>query len=166
MASTDTRERFGVRRVLVVVQVALSLVLVVGALLFVRTVRNLVTVDPGFRTDNVLVADFDVRSAHVPPANGRSPFERSAAGTACRDSRGRTAPRDVAIEPLSGSVWNDRVARRRRRARRAAERKPREPRVLQAAGHAVFLPGATSTTADVAGAPMVAVVNQAFAERF
>ena len=32
---TDGRERFGVRRALVVLQVALSLVLLVGALLFV-----------------------------------------------------------------------------------------------------------------------------------
>jgi hypothetical protein len=38
--STDTHERFRLRRVLVVVQVALSLALVVGALLFVRTHPN------------------------------------------------------------------------------------------------------------------------------
>src|SRR5579872_3995234 len=35
--STDSRERFGLRRLLVIAQVALSLVLVVGALLFVRS---------------------------------------------------------------------------------------------------------------------------------
>ena len=46
--STDSRERFGLRRVLVVAQVALSLVLVVGALLFVRSFRNLATLDAGF----------------------------------------------------------------------------------------------------------------------
>src|SRR5262249_11998267 len=48
---TEGRERFGMRRALVVIQVALSLVLVVGALLFVRTLRNLTRMDPGFRQD-------------------------------------------------------------------------------------------------------------------
>ena len=64
--STDTRERFGLRRALVVVQVALSLVLVVGALLFVRSLRNLMTVDAGFRQDGLLVVNLDLRKAGVP----------------------------------------------------------------------------------------------------
>src|SRR5262245_61377394 len=53
--STDTRERFGMRRALVVAQVALSLVLVVGAVLFVRSLRNLVTLDAGFQQNGILV---------------------------------------------------------------------------------------------------------------
>src|SRR5581483_10208972 len=73
--TTDSRERFGLRRLLVVAQVALSLVLIVAALLFIQTVRNLATVDPGFRTANVLVADFDVRSARIPPPD-QAAFER------------------------------------------------------------------------------------------
>src|SRR5439155_16626511 len=44
---TADRERQGVRRTLVVSQVALSLVLLVGALLVVRTFRNLLTVETG-----------------------------------------------------------------------------------------------------------------------
>ena len=64
--STDTRERFGMRRALVVAQVALSLVLVVGALLFVRSLRNLMTLDAGFRQDGILVANLDLRRAGVP----------------------------------------------------------------------------------------------------
>src|SRR6185312_3657025 len=40
---TTTRERFGLRPILVVSQVAMSLVLLFGALLFTRTLRNLMT---------------------------------------------------------------------------------------------------------------------------
>ena len=63
--STDTRDRFGLRRVLVVVQVALSLVLVVGALLFVGSFRNLMTMDTGFRRDHVLAASVDLRRTGI-----------------------------------------------------------------------------------------------------
>jgi putative ABC transport system permease protein len=59
--STGSREGFGLRRLLVVVQVALSLVLVVGALLFVRTLRNLVTLDAGFAPEHLAIARLDFR---------------------------------------------------------------------------------------------------------
>jgi putative ABC transport system permease protein len=56
---TAARERFGLRRARVVTQVALSLVLLGGALLFVRSFHNLLTVDTGFRQEGILKADFD-----------------------------------------------------------------------------------------------------------
>ncbi len=46
-------------RGLVVVQVALSLLLLVGAGLFVRTLLNLQRVDPGFNTQNLLLLDVE-----------------------------------------------------------------------------------------------------------
>src|SRR5208282_2617440 len=63
---TAGRERFGVRRVLVSTQVALTLVLLVGALLFSRSLRNLVTMDPGFRQEGILVADVDFTALKTP----------------------------------------------------------------------------------------------------
>jgi predicted permease len=51
---TAGREHFGLRRMLVTTQVALSLVLLFGALLFVRSFRNLLTTDPGFRAEGLL----------------------------------------------------------------------------------------------------------------
>src|SRR5207245_1921063 len=50
------RERFSLRRILVVSQVALSVVLLMGALLFVRSLRNLTTLNVGFLQSGILVA--------------------------------------------------------------------------------------------------------------
>ncbi len=62
---TSSRERQGLRRMLVTSQVALSLVLLVGALLFVRSLSNVVSLDPGFRQDGVLIAQVDFGSLNL-----------------------------------------------------------------------------------------------------
>jgi predicted permease len=49
----------GVRKALVVSQVALSLLLLIGAGLFIRSLRNLMTVNPGFETTNLIVFGVD-----------------------------------------------------------------------------------------------------------
>jgi putative ABC transport system permease protein len=106
-SATDSRERFGIRRVLVVVQVALSLVLVVAALLFIGSLRNLTHLDPGFREDGVLTADVDYRKAGVSPdavaALNRTVRERLAA------IPGVDAVAQVYTTPVSGNFWNNNV---------------------------------------------------------
>jgi predicted permease len=52
-------QRFEVRFLLVSGQVALSLTLMVGAGLFIRTLANLKHIDPGFHAGNVLLVSFD-----------------------------------------------------------------------------------------------------------
>jgi hypothetical protein len=69
---TAARERFGVRRSLVVTQVALSLVLLVGALLFVRTLQNLAKLDAGFQQDNLLVSQVDLSHLQIPLSRRRA----------------------------------------------------------------------------------------------
>jgi hypothetical protein len=64
---TASRERFSLRRALVVAQVALSLVLVAGALLFSRSLSNLLTVDTGFREEGVLTAAVNFQRLNLPP---------------------------------------------------------------------------------------------------
>ena len=64
---TDGRERFGLRRILVVAQVALSLVLLVGALLFVRSLHKLLTLDAGFQESGVLVTEVNFSALNYPP---------------------------------------------------------------------------------------------------
>ena len=52
---TAGRERFSLRRALVVVQVAFSLVLVASALLFTRSLNNLLKLDAGFNQEVLLI---------------------------------------------------------------------------------------------------------------
>src|ERR1700733_4093989 len=54
---TTGRSTLGLRRTLIVSQVALSLVLLVGSLLFVRSLQNLLGVEPGFRPNGIVVAN-------------------------------------------------------------------------------------------------------------
>jgi predicted permease len=53
--STGSRERFALQSGLAVLQIAVSLVLLSGALLLVRSFWNLITLHPGFRQDGVFV---------------------------------------------------------------------------------------------------------------
>ena len=53
-AGTRSR-RFGLRNILVVAQVSVSLVLLIGAGLFLRSVRNANAIDPGFETRDIAI---------------------------------------------------------------------------------------------------------------
>jgi predicted permease len=74
--TTAGRERFSFQRVLVVSQIAVSLVLLVGALLFVRSFRNLLTCDPGFREDGVVVAYLNLNDHKFPSIDTYDPAMR------------------------------------------------------------------------------------------
>ncbi|HLL75964.1 MAG TPA: ABC transporter permease [Pyrinomonadaceae bacterium] len=62
--------RFGLRGLLVVAQVALSLVLLAGAGLFIRSLRNAVTFDPGFDADRLLLATLEIRGGQLSKEEG------------------------------------------------------------------------------------------------
>jgi putative ABC transport system permease protein len=102
--STGAREGFALRRTLVVVQLALSLVLVFGALLFVRTLQNLIHVDPGFRQDGVLVSTLDFRRAGLGEDAQRA-LERDLLAR-LMSAPGIQSAAPVFISPLDGSGWN------------------------------------------------------------
>ena len=72
---TGTKERFSFQRLLVVAQISVSVVLLVGALLFVRSFWNLINVDPGFRHTGILAASLDIGKLQL-PAERYEPTER------------------------------------------------------------------------------------------
>ena len=103
---TDARERFGVRRVLVVAQVALSLVLLVGALLFVRSLHKLLTLDAGFQESGVLVTEIDYSTLKYPPQRW-SELQREILRR-IRLLPGVEQAGATTDVPISGDFWNDR----------------------------------------------------------
>jgi predicted permease len=106
-SSTDSHERFAMRRALVVVQVALSMVLIVGALLFTRSLANLVTVDPGFRRDGIVAVNVDVRRASVDPKALLQTYTQVMERV--RAVPGVALAAEAFIVPMSGSGWNQNV---------------------------------------------------------
>src|SRR5262249_41835993 len=89
-------------------QVALSLLLVIGAGLFVKTLRNLQAVDPGFRHEGVLMADVDGR--RVIPGGGEASARRAALFREGLDAisklRGVSAAAVSNFTPISGGYWS------------------------------------------------------------
>src|ERR1700678_2298637 len=69
------RQHFFVQRLMVITQIAVSMVLLVGALLFVRSYRNLMTLDPGMRESGITVGNFGFPTLHIKPEN-QAEFKR------------------------------------------------------------------------------------------
>src|SRR5581483_4582092 len=63
--------RFNLRKLLVVAQIALSLVALVGAGLFIRSLRNAQTVNPGFKIQNLLLTTINLDREGYTPAKGK-----------------------------------------------------------------------------------------------
>jgi predicted permease len=132
-------------------------------MLFVGTVRNLSTLDPGFRYDAVLVADFDTRAARVAPDH-QPEFQRQ-----LRDRvtaiPGVEGVADALIEPASGSVWNDRVIVDGVKQQKISNENHVSPGFFKLL-ETPLLAGRDFDERDVPGAPMVAIVNESFADTY
>jgi putative ABC transport system permease protein len=104
---TAGRERFGLRRVLVVTQVALSVILVAGALLFSRSLGKLLTVETGFRQDGILIANIGFGRLNV-AADRRQAFRKDLIER-FRAIPGVESAADASLIPMSGSAWGNNV---------------------------------------------------------
>jgi predicted permease len=65
------RRRFNLRNLLVIAQVALSLVLLIGAGLFLRSLRHAQGIDPGFDTNKILTASLNTNLLRYTRLQGR-----------------------------------------------------------------------------------------------
>jgi predicted permease len=161
--TTDTRQRFTVRRSLVVVQLALSLVLVVGAVLFGRSLRNLTTADPGFRPGNVLVVNMDLRRAGVPPEQRVLYFQRITERLSAVP--GVSSAAEVAILPIGGSSWNNRITLGGVVQQALVNFNSVGPAYFRTLG-TPLVAGRHFSRDDTLSSPRVAIVNEAFTAAF
>lgn len=104
------RESVSLRRSLVVVQIALSVALLFGSLLFARTLRNVLGVDPGFRPAGLLVAAVDSARLRLQP--DLLAAHQSLVAERVRGIAGVQGAAAVAVVPISGNsggndVWPD-----------------------------------------------------------
>ena len=106
--AAPTRGRITLRRLLVVGQVALSLLLLVGAGLLVRTLQNLGAVDLGLRPERTLVADIDPTGLGYKGQRLREFYERLRANVA--RAPGVRSVTLASITPLSGGRWSEDVS--------------------------------------------------------
>lgn len=159
---------------LVVLQVALSFVLVFGATLFVRTLVSLTTQGMGFESARVLVANVDLRRLQpAPNATPQAVAEQQLAAVrhvreAVAAVPGVSAAAASFVTPVSGMTWNLRV---RVPGYEAAERERSSlfngvtPDYFRALATPI-LAGRDFSGADTAGRPEVAIVNEAFAKKY
>jgi len=166
-AGSSRRGRGGPQRVLVALELALSVVLLVGAGLLSRSFAKLTAVDPGFRADHLLV----VRVAY-PLALARDPvwtrelyrggIERLAA------LPGVTAAAAGTVAPFSQTASGTSIEVEGKSDEPGAPRTVQQRRVsadyFRTMGIALRA-GRTFTDADGEGAPLVAVISEAGARR-
>ncbi len=161
---TAGRERHGLRRALVTAQVALSLVLLVGALLFVRSLQKLLDVQPGFRPEGIVAVNVNITPGKYPKE--RRPVVYAEILERLRAQPGVVSAAQVNMTPISGSGWNEGVQ---------PDAFTGEPKnsffnryglgYLKTMGTAL-LAGRDFNEHDTLGAPKIAVVNEAFTKRF
>jgi len=161
---SGSRERLGLRRGLVVSQVGLSLVLLAGAFLFVRSLTNLMTLDAGFQKDGILVAQVTLRGLN----NDQAPALRNQIEARLANLPGVAAVASASVVPLSGSVWNEFVAP----GTELVEENEQNLSNFTAVTPSYFktlglrlLTGRPIESRDRAGSGLVAVISETFAKR-
>ena len=153
------------RGALVVTQVAVSLVLLVAAGLFVRTLRNAYAIDPGFATD-VLIAQLDLSLQGYDEARGRRFYAQL-----LRELEVVPGVRSasLALNRPFGGGWDTRIDKQGalidpEHQGYRTDRNSVSPGYFATMGIEI-LRGRGFTDQDVATSPPVTVINEAIAEQ-
>jgi predicted permease len=161
---TGGRERFGLRRALVISQVAFSLVLVVGALLFSRSLGKLLSVDAGFRQTGILETDVDYSTLHIAIPQ-RQPYKISLIER-LRAIPGVEAAADASVVPISGYGWKNNIILA------GAKERTKKPPLFDRISPGYFntmgvpmLAGRDFNKRDTATSQKVAIVNESFVKK-
>ena len=161
------RSRFRASRWIVASQIALSVVLLVVAGLFVRTFTNLISQDLGFDASNVTLASVSFFSLKVPPAEQNA--MRGEILQRIQAIPGVTSASQSILTPLGGMGWNDDVVVDDPSAPKGDDAlvdfnfiSPEYISTLRTP----ILEGRNFDEHDVEGSPKVAIVNQAMARSF
>ena len=167
----ERRSRFDLKRILVVGEVALSLLLLVAAGLFVRSLQSARAIDPGVAVEKLVSAPLSVNLLRYTSAQGANSIGRRSSGSddcpASKRRPSRVCPSSVA--PAACSACTSKGGRRRTtvpRARGAApsstipddQRQRRRSRFLQDDGHWLAEQQEFSES-DAPNAPRVVILN-------
>ena len=155
------------RKILVVAQVALSLTLLIGAGLFVSTLRNLRGSDPGFDVEKLVTFKVDPMLNGYTDERGRQ-FYRDL--TARLSAIPGVSGASLAVVPLlDGDEWDSTITVEGYTRKTGEDMNPHmqylTPGFFATIGQKVLL-GRDFNDNDDKGAPRVAVVNQKFATKY
>ena len=157
----------GLRKALVASQVALSLMLLIGAGLFIRSLRNLRDLDPGFRTKNLLTFSVDPTLNGYPAARSLQFYRQLKESL---DAIPGVEASSLAVVPvLEDNEWDSWVTVENYSAKAGEWVDPHMNYVAPDYFKTLDVPiyqGRDFRVTDVAGAPKVAIVNEKFAKRY
>lgn len=165
---TSSPSRHRVRDLLVVSEVALSLVLLVGAGLLIRSFVRLLDVDPGFRSDHVLTVSIPLPTSRYPePAQQAAFFQRLLERV--RELPGIHSAGAVTDVPLFGGSSTGFDVEGRPLAkpdeRPITDFRSATPDYFQTMGMALVA-GRSFMFNDNANSPPIAVINETLAHRY
>ena len=162
---TDSRQRLSFGRALVTGQVAMSLLLLVGAGLFVRSLQGLLTQEMGFRRDHMLLVRPEWRWA---PYTTERKFAASEQFLEqLRSLPGVESASASAVTPIGGMAYMDDIEISSRQGYRKAHSffNTVTPGFFATMG-TKLLAGRDFTNHDTQHAPRVALLNETAARRF